>query len=416
MDTRSDISEPLDSRNPRGLVTSAKMKLLRCIRSANPALGGVSEALRQGCLGLSELGHLVEVVCLDEPDAPWLRDYPVRVHALGSASFTLRRASLEPYQYSGPFMRWMRSNAGEYNAVTVEGLWQFPGLGVWLTLRDSKTPYFVIPHNQLDPWSSHGQPLKYAKKQAYWLIAQYRILRDAKAVLYLSEQEKMLARGCFWPYQAEEAVVGLAIAAPVGDPHSQLQAFFSRFPELRDKRLLLFMGRIHRVKGCDLLIEAFAHSSHADPSLHLVFVGPDQVGWQRKLQARVEELGLKSRVTWTGMLSGDAKWGSFHAAEAFVLPSHTEGFPVAMVEAMACGVPVLISDKVNIWREAKATGGAIVASDDLEGTTELLGKWLQLAPDERESMKRRARKGYVEQFSRSVALERLVSVLQAFGV
>jgi glycosyltransferase involved in cell wall biosynthesis len=392
------------------------MKLLRCIRSLDPALGGVEEAVRQACIGLSELGHSVEVVCLDEPDAPWLRDYPAKVRALGPTRLVLRNASLEPYGFSGRFVRWVRVHAREYDAVIVEGLWQFPGLGAWLALRRSATPYFVVPHSQLDPWFKREYPLKHAKKQLYWLLAQYRILRDARAVLYLSEQERVLARQCFWPYRAKEAVAGLAVGAPPGNSSHQRQLFLGRFPELQDKRLVLFFGRIHQKKGCDLLVEAFARVSRADPSLHLVFAGPDQVGWRQELQGRVVELGLESRVTWTGMLSGDAKWGALHAAEVFALPSHTEGFPVAVIEAMACGVPVLISDKVNIWQEVQATGAALVAGDDLGGTTELLEKWLQLTPGERESMGHRAQEAFSQQFASSAALERFVSVLRAFGV
>ena len=145
-----------------------------------------------------------------------------------------------------------------------------------------------------------------------------------------------------------------------------------------------------------------------------MFAGPYE-GWQQKLQNRAAELKLESKVTWTGMLSGAVKWGAFTAAEVFVLPSHTESFGAAVVEAMACGVPVLISDKVKIWPEIQATGAAFVAKDDLSGTTQLLKRWLQLPPVERESMRRRAQEGYDKVFVPRAALERLVSVLRAFG-
>ena len=116
------------------------------------------------------------------------------------------------------------------------------------------------------------------------------------------------------------------------------------------------------------------------------------------------------------MLSGDVKWGALHAAEVFALPSHAEGFPIAAIEAMACGVPVLISNKVNIWTEIQATGGAFVARDDLSGVTELLGGWLRLSSDERKSLRRKAYEGYIKQFAPSGILKRFVSELQALGV
>jgi glycosyltransferase involved in cell wall biosynthesis len=310
----------------------------------------------------------------------------------------------------------VREHAEKYDAIVIEGLWQFPGFGTWLALRGKKTPYFVYTHNMLDPWFKETHPRKHAKKLVYWLLAEHKVLKDARAVLYLSEREKVLASQAFWPYRAKEAVVGLPIDVNVGDPHHQRQLFLDEFPDLENKRLILFLGRIHPIKGCDLLVEAFSQVSHVDSSLNLVFAGPDPVGWQQDLQRRVAELGLEPRVTWTGMLSSEFKWGALHAAEVFVLPSRSEGFPVAAIEAMGCGVPVLISDQVRIWPELKDSGGGFVAGASVSGITELLERWLKLPPNKRESMKSRAQQGYLERFASGAALERFVSTLRAFGV
>jgi glycosyltransferase involved in cell wall biosynthesis len=337
---------------------------------------------------------------------------------LGPPKPTLRASLSQPYGFSGRFVRWMHSHAEKYDAVIVEGVWQFIGLGTCLALRGKTTPYFVCTHGMLDPWFRHEYLLKHLKKWLYWLLVEYRVLRDARAVLYFGESERERAHKSFWPwpYQAKAAFAGVAVGVPSGDPRHQRHVFLRKFPQLRNKRLLLFLGRIHPVKGCDLLIEAFAKVSRVDPSLHLVFAGSDQVGWQRELQKRVVELGLQSGVTWTGMLTGDIKWGALHSAEALVLPSHTEGFPIAVIESMACGVPVLISNKVSIWSEIQATGGAFVARDDLEGTTELLDSWVRLTPDERKSMRLRAVEGYTRRFARSVVLKRFISMLRDLGV
>lgn len=374
----------------------------------DPSLGGTVEVVRQACLGLNGAGHSVEVVCLDTPNTPWLHDFPAKVHALGPARGV--------YGYSWRFLCWMRDHADEYEAIVIDGVWQFTGWGGWFTLRKSKTPYFVYTHGMLDPWFKNAYPVKHIKKWLYWLIAEYWVLRGACAVLYTCEQEKLLARQSFWPYRARGVVAGLGIEKPVEEPYTQLRSFLSEFPELRNKRLILFVGRIHPIKGCDLLIEAFFRISHLDLLLHLVLVGPDQDGQRWELEQRVIEFGLEDRVTWTGALAGETKWGAFRAAEVFALPSHSENFGIVVAEAMACGVPVLISDKVNIWPEVEKTGGGFVESDDLKGAVTLMKKWLRLTSDERTNMGRKALEGFAERFALPAALERLVSVLRTSGV
>src|SRR5256886_6713007 len=93
------------------------------------------------------------------------------------------------------------------------------------------------------------------------------------------------------------------------------------------------------------------------------------------------------------MLSDDVKWGAMSAAEAFVLPSHQENFGIAVAEALACGTPVLISNKVNIWREIEADGAGYVENDDLNGTANLLRRWLATSPEVRAARSEERRVG-----------------------
>jgi len=190
--------------------------------------------------------------------------------------------------------------------------------------------------------------------------AEYRVLRDARAVLFTCEEECRLARDSFWLYRCNEVVVNYGTSRPKGDPDAQRREFFLHYPELQGKKLVLFMGRVHPKKGCDLLIEAFAKVLGPRPEWHLVIAGPDQVGWQKNLNDRAVHLGMVSRVTWAGMVNGAMKWGMLRAAEVFLLPSHQENFGIAVAEALAAGAPALISNKVNIWREILADGAGMV--------------------------------------------------------
>ena len=122
--------------------------------------------------------------------------------------------------------------------------------------------------------------------------------------------------------------------------------------------------------------------------------------------------GMTGRITWTGHLEEDLKWGAFRAAEAFVLPSHSENYGIALVEAMACGVPVLISDKVNIWREVADDMAGLVAADDLNGTIELLHRWLALTSEQRERMRVGAFNCYQQRFELQGFAERFIEFLK----
>jgi glycosyltransferase involved in cell wall biosynthesis len=154
--------------------------------------------------------------------------------------------------------------------------------------------------------------------------------------------------------------------------------------------MVLFLGRIDRKKGCDLLVDAFVKLAAQEPELDLVMAGPDPQNWRAELVRAAEAAGVAARIHWPGMLRGDAKWGAFHAAEAFVLSSHQENFGIAVVEALACGKPVLLSDKVNIAAEIAADGAGLMESDTATGTERLLERWMKMPAGDREAMAVRA--------------------------
>jgi glycosyltransferase involved in cell wall biosynthesis len=381
------------------------MKILRSIHTVNPALGGPIESVRQSSAILARRGHHVEIITLDSPADPWVRDFPVAVHALGPG-----RGS---YGYAPRFSEWIKERHAQYDAVIVHGIWQYSSFGVWRALRGTRTPYFVFPHGMLDPWFKRTYPLKHLKKWAYWPWGEYRVLRDAAAVLFTSEEESRLAGESFWLYRCNERVVNYGTAAPETNLQSAREDFLHSFPHLRGKRFLLFLGRLHEKKGCEILIAALAEvRRETGRTPHLVMAGPcADDSYLRRLKNLAGSEGEISRVTFAGMLSGSKKWGAFSAADAFILPSHQENFGIAVVEALACGTPVLISNKINIWREIDATGAGYVENDDVTGTTQLVKRWLATPPEARAAMRESAVKCFVEQFEINRATDSLLEVL-----
>ncbi len=381
------------------------MKILHVMCSVNPQGGGPIEAMKQIATVLTAQDYTIEFACLDPPNADWLTTFPFKVYALGPGIFS--------YHYSPQFLPWLRQNIAKYDRIVVNGIWQYHSFATWLALRQTSTKYFVYTHGMLDPWFKVTYPLKHLKKWLYWPWAEYRVLQDAHAVLFTTESEKILARQSFWLYKCHEVVVNYGTASPTGNIELQRQDFFKQFPDLQDKRLLLFLSRIHIKKGCDLLLEAFAKVTDVDDSLHLVMAGPDQSNWQAQLQIQAEKLGISQRITWTGMLSGDLKWGAFHAAEVFVLPSHQENFGIVVAEALACGLPVLISNKVNIWQEVIAEEAGLVANDDLEGTIKLIKQWLSMLSTEQQLMRKKAKQCFLSHFEINQAVNSLINVLHS---
>jgi len=366
------------------------MKILHVISSVDLRGGGPIEGVRQLAAAHARAGHASEVACIDGPDEARGHDFPFPVHRLGPAR--------THYRYSPHLLPWLREHAPRYDAVVVNGLWQYGSYATWRACRQTGTPYFVFTHGMLDPWFKRTYPAKHLKKWLFWPWSDYRVLRDARAVLFTCEEERLLARQSFWLYRCNEVVVNFGTAAPPDNAEGQLETFLARFPRLKGRQILLFLSRIHEKKGCDLVLHAFAAAAAARPALRLVMAGPEQEGYGAALRALAARLGIAERITWTGMLSGSEKWGAYRAADAFILPSHQENFGIVVAEALACGVPVLISNKVNIWREVAADGAGLVAEDDRAGATALLGQWLDLEPDRRARMSSNALRCFAERF------------------
>ena len=352
------------------------MRILHIIGTLNPEAGGPTESVRV-LLSYGPIGYTGEVVTLDHPDAPYLADIGFPIHALGPTSTT--------YGFNSRLLPWLIANRHRFDGVVVNGLWQYCGYAAWRALAGN-TPYVVFTHGMLDPYFRYAFPLKHMKKWLYWVPFEYRVLRDAYRVLFTSKAEKRLAEQSFFLHRWNAYVVPYGASGPKGNPTSQREAFYEQCPASRNKRFLLFLGRIHRKKGCDMLIEAFAKVAASDPELYLVMAGPDQQHWSSHLKEMAAAGGIADRVFWPGMLLGDAKWGSIFASEAFILPSHQENFGIAVAEALGCGRAVLLADKVNIAEEIAAEDAGLMETDTPHGTLRLLQRWIAMTPDERVAM------------------------------
>jgi glycosyltransferase involved in cell wall biosynthesis len=379
------------------------MKILHVIPSVNPASGGPAEGLRQLCHIYRIGGHEVDVASLDSPELIEKYEFPTRVFALGPGWGV--------YGYSPRAAKWFKENLARYDVVFINCIWQYDTLAAYRALAGTHMPYAVFTHGMLDPYFKRRFPLKHIKKTIYWHLFLHRILRDASAVLFTCEEEKILARESFPKYQVRETVVPFGIFGPDCDTVAATEEFLARWPILRGKRLAISMGRLHPKKALDILIEAFARTLAKDPLWHLVIAGPDSSGLQKELEALADRLGIANRITWAGMLKGTLKWGALTASDVFVLPSHQENFGIVVAEAMVCNLPVIVSDKVNIWREVANYRAGLVCKDTVEGAAASLTQWQALSGEQVASFRVCSRQCFDEQFNYDVTAKRALEIV-----
>ena len=351
------------------------------------------------------MGHAVHTVTLDSPGAS------VDPRLSSEKVFFLGPSRLK-FRFSRHLKPWLETNGRLYDVIVVHGLWQYHGYSVRRAANAIGIPYVVFVHGMLDPWFKIRYPVKHLKKWLYWLWGEYRVLRDARFALFTTAEEMYAARQSFCLYKVREKVVSFGILSRKIPPSIAANIFKDRFPKLRDKRILLYLSRIHPKKGCDLLIRSFASVATTDERLHLVIAGPDEIGWGRKLSAEANLLGVGERVTFTGMLNGELKWGAYDSAEVFVLPSHQENFGVVVAEALASGVPILTTYKVNIWQEIRWSNAGLVASDTQAGIDQLLKGWLELPDTDKGRMRDSALECFWNHFHIQQATIRLMDALQ----
>ena len=192
------------------------VNLLHIISSVNPAGGGPIE-------GVKQLGTLFVI-----RRASGLRSHlsTLRMRRIWTSARCRSMLSVQRrlgYAFSPRFIPWLRENRSRYDAVIVNGIWQFHSFATWRALRNSSTPYVLFTHGMLDPWFKKQYPLKHLKKWMYWPWAEYRVLRDAQAVLFTCEEERVLARQSFWLYRCNEVVVNFGTPEPTGEPATRSQ-------------------------------------------------------------------------------------------------------------------------------------------------------------------------------------------------
>ena len=383
------------------------MKILHVIASIAPRYGGPSNLVVHFCREMANVGHEVTIFTtnidgkqnLDVPldrliytDGVKVRYFPVHWPRYYTVSLPLGRA--------------LRKNISKFDIVHIHSIYNFHTLVASHYCRRFNVPYLIDPHGSLDPYLTRRHPIR---KWIYTSLFLQRDLDHAAAIDFKTQGEMRLTE----PFEIKAP----GVVIPLGiDPSefSHLPAhglFRHKYPELRGKKIVLFLSRINFKKGLDILARAFGEVARKRDNVYLVLTGPDNEGYGAKVRAWLQEEGALGRSIFTGMLLGEEKLAVLRDSDIFVLPSYTENFGIAVVEAMACGLPVVISNKVNIWREVSDGGAGIVTDCDSHQVAEAV---VRLLDDRnlREEMGKRGKRLVEEKYTWSEVTKKMIEVYE----
>ncbi len=397
----------------------------------DPSTGGPCQGIRNSIPELKKLGVNNEVVCLDDPTSSYISKDLFCVHAIGPGK--------SPWCYSRQLIPWLLKNFHRFDVVIIHGLWLYSSHAVVKAIKLFKTQMpsnkksfvpklYVMPHGMLDPYFQRdsGRKLKAIRNLIYWKFFESKVINTADGLLFTCERELELARQPFRPYRPKKELnIGYGIQSPPPFEKIMTDAFVEKCPGIEGQPFILFLSRIHEKKGIDNLIQAYSRvideiekkALNAEKLIFpkLVIAGPGlESVYGEKMQLQVSESKtLQNSIYFTGMLTGNSKWGAFYNSKAFILPSHQENFGIAIVEALACGKPVLITNKVNIWKEILFSNAGIVHDDTIDGTVKLLYDFILLSNEDRDKMNRQAQWVYKKYFDVKVVAGELINAINS---
>jgi len=320
--------------------------------------------------GLSQAGVETHIAATND-NGPELLDVPCGVPIVqDGVTYWYFRRQTRFYTFSWPLAVWLARHVSEFDVIHIHALFSFATLPAAFWARRRGVPYIVRPLGTLSQWGmEHRRP--WLKRLSFRFL-ESRILRHAALVHYTCEQEHLEAA------QLNVTAPAKIISNPLPNESEGSVAgqFRAQHPELLNRRIILFLSRVDAKKGLELLLPAFAKVRQELPGTSLVLAGSGDPNFIGRLKAQAASLEIESAVLWAGFLTGSEKWAALADADVFVLPSHSENFGIAVVEAMAAGIPVVVSDQVGIHREITTANAGLTVSRDIEGLADSLIKLL----------------------------------------
>ena len=369
------------------------MKILFVIPAIGSVYGGPSKCVLDLAEALGRQGLELDIVTttangssrLNVPIQTWIKKKFYRIQYFSYKNFI-------DYKFSWSLTYWLFKNISNYDLVHTQTLFSYPTLPAHWACQLYQISYVMTPHGMLEPWAL---AYKSWKKGPYFNLLEKPALQRSSAIQMLAstEAENVRQLGLKLPL----------IIVPNGVHQNDFQSlvdpetFYQKFPEIRHKKLILFLGRIDPKKGLDLLAIAFGKIQAQFPQTHLIIAGPDNIGFSSTVKQYFINSNCLEAVTFTGMLTGSMKYSALAAADLYIAPSYSEGFSVSVLEGMASGLPCVITTGCN-FPEAEIEKAALVVDIDAQQIADAL-LWCLINSEEAKKMGDRARQFIFEQYT-----------------
>jgi glycosyltransferase involved in cell wall biosynthesis len=372
------------------------MRILHVVPSLLPETGGPSRAVPELCRVLAAQRTAVTLFSTHVPGNritidPQLQPYEVKLFAARGGSLAGARL----------ISNAILARADDFDLIHIHSLWNFTVTWAAAAARKAKIPYVITPMGMLSEACLRQR--RYALKRGYAGAFDRRTIEGAARLHFLNEDEMQSSQnGWFQSPEYFLAPNGIEVNPECVRPG----AFRDRYPELEGRRIMLFLGRLHAIKGLDLQLEALDRLKSKYPDLIWVLVGPDEGEW-RRLDSRIRKMGLAEKVKWMGPVMGDDRFAALVDADVVLQTSFYECQSVTVNEALAVGAPLVVTDSIN-YSEVQSCGAGLVVKSDAAELANAIDSILQ-APDKGEEMRIAGRRFATEELSWS----RIASVVQA---
>lgn len=378
-----------------------KVKILRIIRTLNPKYGGPAVAIIDNSLNLVEKKFDVDIVTGDSSYSNFFNSNKIKIFNLGP--------SIGDYGFNFKLLFWLIKNKKKYDKFIIHGLWQFYTLLARLIIKKN---YFVFTHGQLDPFFSK-QLLKKIKKKLYWYFIEKKNLMEAKSILLTSINEKKTLNKTYVNTRGiKTTVVNYGILYPKINLNFSKKLFLKKFSFLKNSNFLLYLGRFHQKKGCEILINSIKKIKDQDIKVKVIMAGPSNE-YKKKLINLANKLNLNDTIYWTNdHLTNYLKWGAILNSEAMLLASHGENFGVSLVESLSMSRPVITTNKVNIFKDIENSDAGFISKNNINSFAENIKKFLLLNKNEKKKMRINANKCFNKYYNLKFNQKEFIKILK----